>query len=265
MKAKKDTADRLAKAALKEFKSRTIAAGSNAKTIKGDDTFQTAIMYLAPHMASGMGNVCPMAEMAKCINPCLYGSGRAALFASIPKARVAKTQRYFQDRTAFMTELVRDIGNFVRHCAKAGTKPAVRLNGTSDIQWEIAHPCARNGVEFASIFEAFPDVVFYDYSKIAKRAYRALPSNYSLTLSWSGANPVFAAGIEKAARETGCNVAVVYRSKALRNSMIGRTDTFLPVVDGDETDMRFLDPKGVIVGLYAKGPAKKDASGFVVG
>jgi len=37
----------------------------------------------------------------------------------------------------------------------------------------------------------------------------------------------------------------------------------LPVFNGDESDLRFLDPQGVIVGLYAKGKAKKDTSGFV--
>jgi len=257
--------------ALQEFKSPTIRAGGNAKTVKGDSTYQTAIMYLAPYTASGMGNVCPMAATAKCINGCLYTAGRAAFTPSINPARVAKTQRYFANRGAFMSELVRDIGKFVKHCARIGVKPACRLNGTSDIQWEIGHPCVRDGELFASIFEAFPTVTFYDYTKIVKRAYRTLPSNYALTLSYSGANKAYAESVAKAARETGTNVAVVYRHKRDRNElvMLGHCGASigipLPVINGDETDMRFLDPKGVIVGLYAKGSAKKDTSGFVVG
>jgi hypothetical protein len=188
---------------------------------------------------------------------------------SINPARVAKTQRYFENRGAFMVELVRDIGAFVRHCAKLSVKPAVRLNGTSDIQWEVGHPVVRAGTLYASIFEAFPEVQFYDYTKIMKRAYRQLPVNYSLCLSYSGANFAYGQSVEKAGEETGLNIAVVYRTKALRDAAMNGADNGLwshrTVINGDETDMRFLDPKGVIVGLYAKGPAKKDTSGFVVG
>jgi len=252
------------------FKSPTISAGSNAKTVKGDSVYQTAIMYLAPYTSSGLGNLCATADIAKCHEGCLFRSGRAAIFESVNNARVGKTRRYFADRSAFMAELVRDISRFVAHCKRLDVKPAVRLNGTSDIQWEIAHPCYVKGVRFESIFAAFPDVVFYDYTKIVKRAHRALPANYSLTLSYSAANPAYAASVIDAAVATGLNVAVVYRSKALRNSLL-KTPYSLslsmarPVIDGDETDMRFLDDRGVIVGLYAKGPAKKDQSGFVVG
>ena len=139
------------------------------------------------------------------------------------------------------------------------------MNGTVDIQWEVAHPCFRNGQRFASIFDAFPEVQFYDYTKIYKRVRRELPSNYVLTLSYSEANAAYADAIMTAARETGTNVAVVYRTKAFRNALMVSGETPMPVINGDETDMRFLDPKGVIVGLYAKGRAKKDTSGFVIG
>ena len=248
------------------FKSPTILAGMNAKTIKGDKVgnYQTAIMYLAPHKASLMGNVCAFAEMAGCIEACLYGQGRAAFTPSIKPARVAKTQRYFADRAAFVAELVRDLEKFVRHCRKHGVKPAVRLNGTSDIQWETAHPATRNGTRFESLFHAFPEIKFYDYTKIAKRARKALPANYSLVLSYSAATPAYADMIMSAARDTGSSVAVVFRTKAKRDSYMASGWQGLPVINGDETDMRFTDPKGVIVGLYAKGTSKRDMSGFIV-
>lgn len=273
---------------IKEFKSATIRAGGNAKTIKGDDVYQTAIMYLAPHNAAYgdlRGTVCPMAVTAGCANGCLYRAGRAAFTPSINPARVAKTKRYLADRSAFMAELVRDIAAFVRHCRKQGVKPAVRLNGTSDIQWEVAHPCVRdmgtrrapNPVLFANVFEAFPEVQFYDYTKVYKRVNRALPANYALTLSYSAANATYADSVIDAALETGANVAIVYRTKALRDQFIAEGAHYLgrvgfgmramkrEVIDGDKTDMRFLDPQGVIVGLYAKGPAKRDTTGFVIG
>jgi hypothetical protein len=180
--------------ASKVFKSSTILAGLNAKTTKGDKAgeYATAIMYLAPAAQSLMGNVCPMAATAKCEVGCLSKAGRAALFNSIVRARIAKTQRYFNDRAAFMRDLVRDISRFVAWCERNGVKPAVRLNGTSDIQWEVAHPVFHKGTRYASLFELFPDVKFYDYTKIYKRVYRELPDNYELTLSYSAANEAYA-------------------------------------------------------------------------
>jgi hypothetical protein len=254
----------------KLFKSKTIRSGGNAKTIKGDKMgeYETAIMYLAPAAQSLLGNVCPMAITAGCEMGCLSKAGRAGMFSSIVEARIAKTQRYFRDRAVFMADLVKDVAAFVRYCERKGVKAAVRLNGTSDIQWEVAHPCYRDGERFGSIFEAFPEVRFYDYTKIYKRAYRALPANYSLTLSYSAASPFYAEAVLDTAAKTGINIAVVYRSKALRNDKIANPSmSFMgrDVIDGDETDMRFSDPMGVIVGLYAKGPAKKDTSGFVIG
>ena len=60
-----------------------------------------------------------------------------------------------------------------------------------------------------------------------------------------------------------CNVAVVFRDK------IPKSYKGYEVIDGDDSDLRFLDKfksweTGGIVGLKAKGPAKKDKSGFVV-
>jgi hypothetical protein len=265
-----------------------ISAGRNPKTVKGDKggEYATAIMYLAPASQSGLGNVCPMAVQAGCEKACLFKAGMGGVFTNIPASRIARTQRYFQDRAAFLRDLVCDIEGFVRWCAKRGVKPAVRLNGTSDIQWEVGHPVeltrrTEHGMSYVvhhnSIFEAFPEVQFYDYTKVYKRAYRTLPSNYRLTLSYSAANEAYSQAVVKAARETGANLAVVYRTKATRDWMMeqpirtvvaegwGGEYVQRPVIDGDSDDMRFLDATGVIVGLYAKGPAKKDATGFVVG
>lgn len=249
------------------YSGKLVRSGNNAKTIKGDDEFETAIMYLAPYNLAGR-NVCPMAEKAGCIAGCLNTAGRGA-FSNVQLARINKTKRYLADRAKFMNDLAIDIGKFVRKCGREGRLPAVRLNGTSDIQFEVAHPCEFEGKRYESIFAAFPQVQFYDYTKIYKRVYKTLPENYTLVLSYSEANPAYAAAITKAAIDTGSNVAIVYRDKALRDHYITSGYGFgydvITVIDGDETDMRFLDPQGVIVGLYAKGKAKKDKSGFVIG
>ena len=239
-----------------------IRSGNNAKTVKGDGIFETAIMYLAPSDISGR-NVCPMAKTAMCEQACLYSAGRGA-FNYVQAARIAKAKRYHANRALFMAQLAEDCAGFVAYCKRKGVKPAIRLNGTSDIQWEVSHPVTRDGTEYASIFDAFPEITYYDYTKLVKRVYRKLPVNYSLVLSYSNANPDYARSVVAAHNDTGCNVAVVFRDKATRSRYMETGFDGATVIDGDRDDLRFNDPRGVVVGLYAKGKAKADQSGFVI-
>lgn len=234
------------------WKGNLLSCGGNAKTIKGDGSeYLTAIMYLTPWKSVGV-NLCPMAEQAACLEGCLNTAGRGQM-SSVQLGRARKTQWYATDRAGFMDQLHADLTSFVTHCAKRGIQPCVRLNGTSDVRWELI------GVKgFANIMLAFPMVQFYDYTKIANR--KGLPSNYQLTWSYSGASEAYAKQYV-AAKVNGLNIAVVFRKKEnIPQEYLG-----LPTIDGDRDDMRFLDPKGVVVALYAKGKAKVDTSGFVVG
>lgn len=238
------------------WKGNLLAAGANAKTVKGDgEEFVTAIMYLKPYKTAGI-NLCAMAEQAKCIDPCLVGAGRGQM-DSVQAGRLRKTEWFIRDREGFMEQFVKDVESFVRWCGKKFVTPCVRPNGTSDIRWELI-PVWRNGVRYANIMQAFPEVQFYDYTKIANR--RKVPANYHLTWSYSAANADYAKQ-EAVAKVNGLNIAVVFRRKV----DIPETFLGLPTIDGDRDDMRFLDPKGVVVALYAKGKAKQDQSGFVVG
>ena len=231
------------------WKGKLLSSGMNAKTVKGDKAgeYLTAIMYMAPaDMVEGI-NVCPMAELAGCKAGCLFSAGRGR-FNSVAQARIRKTMQWRDKRDEFIRTLMNDITKFKKHCDKHGLKAAVRLNGTSDIMWEVVAP---------ELFTVHPDVQFYDYTKIYKRAYKTMPKNYHLTLSYSEANPDYAKAVRLAHVQTGVNMAVVYRTKALVNQGVNH-------IDGDETDMRFLDAPGKVVALYAKGKAKKDTSGFVI-
>lgn len=218
---------------------------ANAKTVKGQGRgYMTAILYLAPADESGY-EVCPMAS-AGCRKACLNKAGMGA-FSTVQAARIAKTRLYFEDRAAFMAQLVSEVRAFIRKAIKLGLIPVVRLNGTSDIPWE------RVPVEGkANIMELFPSVQFYDYTKRHNR--RNLPANYHLTFSLAEDNDSRA----RAAATNGANIAVVFRTDKFPTTFMG-----MPVVDGDADDLRFLDGRGVVVGLKAKGPAKKDTSGFV--
>ena len=237
------------------FKSKTINAGLDAKTIKGNgDNYITAIQYMKPYKTLNV-NLCAMAETAGCIDPCLNVAGRGQM-TSVQVAREKKAIRFITARADYMGQLVKDIERFSRWAEKKGLKPAIRLNGTTDIRWENIR-VTRDGVEYAHIFDAFPRVQFYDYTKIANRDLSI--ANYHLTFSYSAANPVYLRQLDKALAR-GMSVAVVFRDKEnIPTQFLG-----MRTVDGDKNDMRFLDPARVVVALYAKGKAKHDTSGFVV-
>lgn len=240
---------------------------SNAKTVKGQSRgYMTAILYLAPFKAAGI-NVCPMAELANCIKGCLNTAGHGgmakagATFAphglelpanNVQRARIARTRFYAERRAEFMAQLVGEIRKFLKRAARKGLTPVVRLNGTSDIRWE--HEPVDG---MPNVFAVFPDVQFYDYTKIPNRRVDGI-ANYHLSISYSEASPRYAAMARNAAAQQGRNLVAVFRG-ALPETFLGR-----PVVNGDESDLRFLDPRGVVVGLKAKGAAKRDTSGFVI-
>ena len=226
----------------------------NPKTIKGQKYgFMTGVLYLAPATLSGR-NTCAMATTAACAAACLNSAGRGA-FSNVQRARIAKTEYYFSDRAGFMDNLAADIRLLAKKAAAAGLVPLVRLNGTSDIKWENV-PLTIAGVDYPNIMSAFPNIQFYDYTKIANRD--NLPANYDLTFSYSGL-PAYQKYVKQAIIK-GMRVAVVFRTRAaIPKSFLG-----LQCVDGDDSDIRHIDPAGVIVALYAKGKARQDNSGFVV-
>ena len=233
-----------------------IGVGTNAKTVKGDGSeYLTGIVYMTPWkvMVDGKSfNSCSMAEQAGCVEGCLNTAGRGAMNC-VQAARQRKAEWFYRDRDGFMRQLMQDIAKFQTYCNKRGIQPVIRLNGTTDIRWELIN------FEGLTIFDIFRNVQFYDYTKIANRNTSHIP-NYHLTWSYSNASPKYAAMMQTAL-DRGMNVATVFR-KAFdyANTWMG-----LPVINGDADDLRILDPKGGhIVALYAKGKAKKDTSGFVV-
>ena len=218
------------------------------KSNKIQDKYISRIMYLAPHnLADGKNTVCPYATVAKCHEPCLNLSGNG-FYNSVQKSRIKKTLMFLDDKGTFMTELFKDIFKFIKECEDVGKLPALRLNGTSDIQWETIK-IVRN----KNIFEYFPEVLFYDYTKIPTRKVEGL-ENYHLTWSYSEANKKYA----ELFHQVPYNKAVVFRNE------IPSTYKGLKVINGDDHDMRFLDEPNVVVGLKAKAKARTDYSGFVI-
>jgi len=220
---------------------------ANAKTVKGQKKgYMTGILYLAPANLSGK-EVCAF-RTPECTAFCLNTAGRGQ-FTTTQKSRIKKTKAYFADKPAFHAQLDKEIVALEKRAAKNGFIPCVRLNGTSDL-------------DFTPVILAHPKVQMYDYTKsyirMAQYLNGELPKNYHLTFSLSETNMKHALGI----LERGGNVAVVMATKKGHN--LPKKYMGYKVVDGDESDLRFLDTKrrkgtkGVIVGLRAKGKARKE-------
>lgn len=222
-----------------------LSTDTNAKTIKGQSFgYLTGILYLISGSGSGR-NLCPHASDG-CLLACLITAGRGAM-ASVHNARLAKTARFLADREGFALEIKADVTRLIKSAGKKKMTPCVRLNGTSDLPW----------YNIGGIMQSFPSVQFYDYTPNFGRMVQflkgELPSNYHLTFSRKENNDAQCDLI----LQMGGNVAVVFNE-------LPTTWKGYPVVNGDKTDLRFLDGKNVVVGLKAKGKAKNDTSGFVV-
>lgn len=221
-----------------------LLSSSNAKLEKGEKSgWLTLGLSLAPHNLSGV-NFCPHAS-AGCAAACLYTAGHGQ-FDQVKNARLARSMRFIKERQTFIEQLKSEIRKGEKSAAKKGMRLAIRLNVMSDLPW-------HNLLDMSE----FSGVQFYDYTPNPKRALEfaagKLPANYHLTFSRKEDNQEACELVAAA----GVNLAVVFDK--LPETYLGR-----PVVDGDLSDLRFLDPAGVIVGLKAKGDGKKDASGFVI-
>ena len=217
---------------------------SNTKILKGSGRgYMSCILHLAPAASSG-NEVCPK-RTPGCTAACLNYAGRGQM-KTVQAGRLRKTRLYFEDRDLFMGQLIWDINAGIRKAEREDATPCFRLNGTSDIPWE------RVRIKNKNLFQMFPDVQFYDYTKMLNRKVSAY-TNYHLTFSRAENNDKDVAK----AIAIGMNVAVVFNT--LPDSYLG-----MPVVNADEDDLRFLDPPNVVLGLTAKGRARKDTSGFVV-
>ena len=214
---------------------------ANPKIQKGTKMgYLSFILHLAPADLSGH-EVCPK-RTAGCTAACLNTAGRGGMFKRgettnmIQKARIRKTVMYFEQRDLFLATLEADIRKAIKFAERQGLIPVFRLNGTSDLS-----------VEKWGIIEKFPTVQFYDYTKVLGRKVAHLP-NYHLTFSKADGND---SDVAEALMQ-GMSVVAVYDA--------------IPegVPSADETDLRFLDPKGIMLGLKAKGRAKKDYTGFVI-
>lgn len=213
---------------------------NNPKVLKGGKRgYATAILHLAPAWESGR-NTCA-AHSAECAADCLFFAGRGAM-KKIQAARIERTRMFFEEREKFMQLLRKDITTFFINAIALNLEPVYRLNGTSDIRWEVY-----------GVPQEHPDCNFYDYTKLCNR--KGLPKNYHLTYSFSGHNLDDC----RRALAAGMSVAVPFLNTP--------PPTWLgyPTIDGDEDDLRFLGDGPHIVALKAKGRLRNDPTSKFLG
>ena len=222
---------------------------TNSKTAKND--IKTFILYLAPHNLNNKGvTLCKDASKG-CIESCLYSAGRGK-FSNVQNSRINKANYFVTDKKVFLTQLLKEIRKEIKKASDKNEKIAFRLNGTSDI--DFLYLLDKN-FGFNIDLLTYDKVYFYDYTKSLPRAKRYQNyKNYTLTFSKSETN-------EKQVNEAlnlGINVAAVFKDN------LPETYKGVKVVDGDYSDLEMLKFKNVILGLKAKGEAKKDTTGFVI-
>jgi hypothetical protein len=211
----------------------------NPKIIKSiNQGYATAGLSLAPAWESGH-NTCPN-HSTECSAACLFFSGRGAM-KKVQAARIKRTKMFFEDRDGFLQLLNSDIYQFHKNATDLSYKVALRLNILSDIRWE------RHGIP-----QRWPGIQFYDYSRIPNR--KNLPPNYHLTFSWDSTKVDFC----RKALANGMNVAVPFKKKP--TSFLGYS-----VIDGDDDDLRFLEPSPNIVALRPKGRLLKQPDSLFLG
>lgn len=238
------------------IKRKPLLSTNNKKTMKGEKLgYLTYILYMSPFTDNSKGiNVCSHATKG-CAEACLVGSGFGGMYTGVKEGRRNKTEYFLSSRTEFLFQIKKEIEKaIIKNKDKAII--TIRLNGTSDIPYEKFRVFEGN----KNIFEVYPEIQFYDYTKNHFRFEKELPKNYHLTFSRSEKNHIKAMEL----LGKGKNVAMVFDT-------LPKTYEGFKVINGDENDLRFKDKKNVIVGLKYKKMTGKGAdnslafkSGFAI-
>lgn len=220
---------------------------SNTKTAK--NSLKTYILYLAPYNQNSKGiNVCPKASKG-CAAACLFTAGRGR-FDNVKNARINRTEYYLADKERFCLQLASELVKINKTAKKRGEQVAIRLNGTSDL--DFIYLLQKYAQLNPFILE---QLIYYDYTKILGKVKKYKDqSRYILTFSRAEDN--HSEAIE--ALQLGANVSAVF------NGSLPEYYEGYKVIDGDESDIVMIYNKGAVLGLKAKGQAKKDNSGFVI-
>lgn len=219
-----------------------INVNSSAKIVKGKKlNVYTGILYLKPADSVSRQTICPAAALAGCKAGCLESSGQLGMKTG-DNAKIKRTICYLLEPERFNSELKQEI---TRHYKKHGEALTIRLNGTSDI-------------DFNALISSMPAIQFYDYTKIYYRVKNNHLKNYDLTYSGSANNDLVIKHTARAIKD-GKRVVIAMNTAETKGEWkrplsIGD----IPLIDMDETDVRFKDAANAIGTLKRKGSNKAE-------
>ena len=215
--------------------------GSSTKVELGQGFgYFTSVLYLAPARLSGY-EVCG-GRSVECTRGCLsHQSGHLAFHQA---GSIFKTWWFFTDKEEFQTAAIAELHAAMSKAKRKGFKFAVRMNGTSDIPFKKVYQWAEEN-----------DVQCYEYTKLKSVIVRYLDRDDMVHRTYSIDETQASFSFAKTFCELGGNASIVIPSarKAKAEAIAALQDLDLPIVDGDEHDLRFRDPVGAIAYLKAKG------------
>ena len=213
----------------------------SSRKLKKGKQFKTAILYLKPSDKIATKTLCPSAKLYGCEKDCLESSGQLGMSVA-DNAKIKRTIIYLLNRKEFVQQIKSDIEKYYK---KYGDLLAVRLNGTSDI-------------DFSFIIEEYPHIQFYDYTKIYYRLMKNDLKNYDLTFSGSGANHITIKHTARAIKEGQKTVLAINTAETIGEYKRPKKLDLIPLIDMDKTDYRFTDPINSVGTLKRKGSNKAE-------
>ena len=212
--------------------------GTSTKLEKGKDKFSSYVLYLQPADKIATHTLCPMAETSGCKAPCLITSGRLGMKGA-QAAASRRTILLLLQPLWFTDKLLSEIDAAERKAIKTGIPALFRLNGTSDISW-------------TKVIDARPDSMFYDYTKnVSILRHAARRANYDATYSGSMYSERSRSDLRRAVLR-GDRVAVAFNTKGLDSDTLTTGSHY----SFDTTDLRHMDPRGIVGSLTRKGSNK---------
>jgi len=217
-----------------------INVNSSTKIEKGQKlNIHTGILYLKPADQVTTKTLCPTAQLMGCKKGCLIDSGQLGKKAG-SNAATKRTIMFALNADKFRQHLKLEI---LQHKLEYGDSLAIRLNGTSDI-------------DFSDIIASMPDQQFYDYTKVYSRVLKNKLPNYDLTFSGSANNA-------KSLQMTARAISAGYRTVLAVNTAETKGEYKLPsklgdipLINMDDTDVRFKDDSNAVGVLKRKGSNK---------
>ena len=235
------------------------------------DDFDSYLIHFMPAAQSGF-ITCPCAS-GGCASECLNTAGNMGSLGGKSVSRLKRTWQMAKEAPFVLERIKREIQSKYKKAQAKNHKLVIRLNGTSDFDWT-----KYKDKDGRSLFQIFPDVQFYDYTKVGNRVGK-LPQenpNYHITFSRSEKaenqeqarnllNSGYNVAVVFGPGKTGGSSQLIFRPKVhqstvekLKNQGIippnyvytGKKagETLLPttfegfkVVDGDGHDLRFLE------------------------